>query len=325
MRALKWIDDYGDKDGDGFVEYETQSRWGLRNQGWKDSYDSLKFPDGKLPEPPIALVEVQAYVYAAKTGMSELLARRGDKKEAARLAREAHILKERFNEEFWMEEEGFYAQALDGKKRQIPSISSNAGHALYGGIADPDKAARVVERLMSADMLSGWGVRTLSEREPHFNPMSYHNGSVWPHDNGLIAEGLRRYGFDAEAAEVMRQVVEAGVRFRLLRMPELYCGFARDLRYYSVPAEYPVSCSPQAWAAGAVLHFAWTMLGLQADATRCSVRVSPYLMTGMREARLEGLRLQGASVSIHAVSVNGTGKADVQIGDKSGEIEVVMA
>ena len=300
MRALEWIDNYGDPDGDGFVEYETKSRWGLRNQGWKDSYDSLKFPDGKLPKPPIALVEVQAYIYAAKMGMAELQLSRGDALGGARLATEAQLLKERFNKEFWMPEKGFYAQALDGSKRPVPSISSNVGHALYCGIVDADKAAQVVERLMSPDMLCGWGIRTLSSNEPHFNPMSYHNGSIWPHDNGIIAGGMRRYGFGAEAAEVMWQVVEAGTRFKMLRMPELYCGFARDLRYYSVPSEYPVSCSPQAWAAGAILHFCQTILDVRPDASANRVRLDPCLPANIGEIRVDNLRIGTSALDLQS-------------------------
>jgi glycogen debranching enzyme len=321
MRALEWVDKYGDPDGDGFVEYETKSRWGLRNQGWKDSYDSLKFPDGKLPEPPIALVEVQAYVYAAKAGMGELMMRRGDTAEGARLAQEAQLLKERFNEDFWMPDEGCYAQALDGSKRQVPSVSSNAGHALYGGIADVDKAALVVERLMKPDMLSGWGIRSLSSNEQHFNPMSYHNGSIWPHDNGMIVEGMRRYGFGKEAAEVMWQVVEAGTRFKMFRMPELYCGFARDLRYYSIPAEYPVSCSPQAWAAGALLHFCQAMIGAQADAVSNSIKLDPCLPAEIGTITLDNLRIGGSTLDIQATKGEGRG---VEVKRNPGHVKLSL-
>src|SRR5207248_11103132 len=177
-------------------------------------------------------------------------------------------------------------------------ISSNPGHALYCGIADADKAARVVERLVAPDMLCGWGIRSLSSEEPHFNPMSYHNGSVWPHDNGIIAAGMRRYGFHKEAAEGMEQVTQAGLRFKLYRLPELYCGFARDLRYYSVPAEYPVSCSPQAWAAGAVLHFCQIMLGLYPDAARKTLDVRPCLLPGIGQIELDNLRIGSGSVDL---------------------------
>ncbi len=324
VRALDWIDHYGDADGDGYVEYKTKSRWGLRNQGWKDSYDSLKFQDGKLPEPPIALIEVQGYVYAAKMGMSELLTSRGDKANGSRLAKEAFLLKERFNHDFWMPTQGFYAQALDGSKRQVPSISSNAGHALFCGIADDDKAAQVVQRLMSPDMLSGWGIRTLSSAEPSFNPMSYHNGSIWPHDNGIIAAGMRRYGFDKEALEVMEQTVQAGIRFKLFRLPELYCGFARDLRYYSVPAEYPVSCSPQAWAAGSVLHFCQTMFGLEADAAANHLRIKPFYLPSVAQARLNHLKLGGNKLDLLISKAQGEAQASIEVVDNPGGVEVVI-
>jgi len=304
MKAIDWIDQYGDLDGDGFVEYQTKSSNGLRNQGWKDIYDSLQFPNGRLPEPPIALVEVQGYVYAAKMGMAALLMERGDKKAGARLAQQAHVLKERFNSEFWMPETGFYAQALDGSNQKVPSISSNVGHALYCGIIDAGKAKQVVERLMAPDMLCGWGIRTLSSYEPSFNPMSYHNGSVWPHDNAIIAAGMARYGFHKEAAEVMHQVVDAGIRFKMYRLPELYCGFARDRRYYSVPAEYPVSCSPQAWAAGSILHFCQIMLGLS-PGENGSLDVDPYLPENINSVTVSGLKLNGRVLGLSATKEAG--------------------
>ena len=322
-RALEWIDRYGDMDGDGFVEYQTKSRWGLRNQGWKDSWDSLKFPDGKLPEPPIALVEVQAYVYAAKMGMAQLLLHRGDRAGGSRLAQEAQVLKEQFNSAFWMPESGFYAQALDGSKRQVPSIASNVGHALYCGIVDPGRAAQVVSRLMAPDMLCGWGIRTLSSEEPHFNPMSYHNGSVWPHDNGIIAAGMRRYGFHREAAEVMQQVVEAGIRFKMFRLPELYCGFARDLRYYSVPAEYPVSCSPQAWAAGAIPHFCQTMLGLYPEARHNSASLRPCLLPGIERVNVTRMRLGDNTISFQVLKDCSPDRVTLQVHDNPGRVELV--
>jgi glycogen debranching enzyme len=325
MRALEWIDRYGDLDGDGYVEYETKSRWGLRNQGWKDSYDSLKFPDGKLPEPPIALVEVQGYVYAAKVGMSELLARRGDKETSARLAQEAFLLKERFNTDFWLPDKAFYAQALDGSKRPVPSVSSNPGHALYCGLSDPELAALAVQRLMAPDMLTGWGIRTLSSDEPHFNPMSYHNGSIWPHDNGIIAAGMRRYGFHKEAAQVMEQIVQAGIRFKLFRLPELYCGFARDLRYYSVPAEYPVSCSPQAWAAGSVLHMCASMLGIDADAVANRLALNPHFPSSIFAAEIGHILVGTNRVSAQISKARRGGKYTLNVLDNPGGIEVSLA
>jgi glycogen debranching enzyme len=322
MSALEWIDKFGDLDGDGFVEYECKSRWGLRNQGWKDSYDSLQYRDGKLPGPPIALVEVQGYIYAAKMGMADLLMSRGDTANGARLAREAQVLKERFNHDFWMPESGFYAQALDGSNRQVPSISSNVGHALYCGIIDDDKAASVVERLMSPDMLCGWGIRTLSESEPSFNPMSYHNGSVWPHDNGIIAAGLHRYGFHHEAMKVIQQVVDAGRRFKMFRLPELYCGFARDLRYYSIPAEYPVSCTPQAWAAGAILHFCQTMLGLHPDHARNTIEIKPHLLPNMEWMSLDRLQLGDNSLDFRVERNGSIDTTRVVVKDNPSSVQV---
>jgi glycogen debranching enzyme len=325
MRALEWVDHYGDMDGDGYVEYASKSRWGLRNQGWKDSYDSVQFPDGKLPEPPIALVEAQAYVYAAKLSMSRLLLEHGDKANGARLAREAHLLKEHFNRDFWMPSAGFYAQALDGSKRQVPSISSNPGHALYCGIVDDSKAGQVVQRFMRDDMLSGWGLRTLSSGERSFNPMSYHNGSVWPHDNGIIAAGMRRYGYNVEAAIVMEQVVQAGIRFKLFRMPELYCGFARDLRYYSVPAEYPVSCSPQAWAAGSILHFCDLMLGVEPDAAHGRIAIKPYFMPSISEMKLDPLMLGNKPVHLHVTRGDQAPDMSIVVKDNPAGVEVITS
>jgi glycogen debranching enzyme len=312
-------------DGDGYVEYASKSRWGLRNQGWKDSYDSVQFPDGKLPEPPIALVEVQAYVYAAKLGMSRLLREHGDKANGARLAREAHLLKEHFNRDFWMPSAGFYAQALDGSKRQVPSISSNPGHALYCGIVDDSKAGQVVQRFMRDDMLSGWGLRTLSSGERSFNPMSYHNGSVWPHDNGIIAAGMRRYDYNVEAAIVMEQVVQAGIRFKLFRMPELYCGFARDLRYYSVPAEYPVSCSPQAWAAGSILHFCDLMLGIEPDAAHSRIAIKPYFMPSISEMKLDPLMLGDKPVHLHVTRGAQAPDMSIVVKDNPAGVEIITS
>jgi glycogen debranching enzyme len=233
------------------------------------------------------------------------------------------VLKERFNRDFWMPKHDFYAQALDGSGRQVPSISSNPGHALFCGIVEENKAAKVVERLVAPDMLCGWGVRTLSQHEPHFNPMSYHNGSVWPHDNGIIAAGMRRYGFHKEAAEVIEQVVQAGIRFKLFRLPELYCGFARDLRYYSVPAEYPVSCSPQAWAAGAVLHFCQTLVGASADAARNRIAVQPHLLASMCDVTVERLAVSAQPVTLHIQKTDESAPASVQVEYNPSNVEVV--
>lgn len=296
--ALEWVDRYGDLDGDGFVEYKTRSPRGIRNQAWKDSDDAYAFPDGRWAEPPIAPVEVQGYVYDAKRRLAALFRRKDEPDLADRLEREAEELRRRFEERFWMPDERFYAQGLDREKVQIPAVTSNPGHCLWSGIIAPDRAELVRDRLLSPQLFSGWGVRTLSKAYPTFNPMSYHNGSVWPHDNSIIANGLRRYGFDEEALQVISAIYQAGLRFPLYRLPELFCGFDRDERYRSTPAEYPVSCSPQAWAAGSVIFFVTTMLGLRADAAHQRLYVRPVLPPWLDWVALHGLRIGRARVDL---------------------------
>src|SRR5581483_10679875 len=234
-RALTWCDGpYGDPDGDGYVEYGTRGT-SLRSQGWKDASDSLSDPDGSWSALPAALVEVQAYVYAAKTGLADLYELDGDGKRADRLRAEARELRERFERDFWMPSESCYAQALDGHKKKVAAVTSNAAHALWCGIASPERATELVRRLMEPDVYTGWGLRTLSSRYPTYNPMSYHNGSVWPHDSAIAAHGMARYGFREEANEVVSGLIEAGRRFPNARVPELFCGFQRDLRFSSRP------------------------------------------------------------------------------------------
>src|SRR5512142_3383748 len=237
-RAVTWCDGpWGDPDRDGYVEYGGRST-ALRSQGWKDSSDSLSAPDGRWADLPAALVEVQAYVYAAKTGLADLYALDGDTARADRLRGEARELSERFERDFWMPAEDCYAQALDAHKQQVAAVTSNAAHALWCGIASREHAAAMVRRLMQPDMYTGWGLRTLTSRYPTYNPMSYHNGSVWPHDSAIAAHGMARYGHREEANEVVSGLVEAGRRFPNARVPELFCGFQRDLRFSSRPADY---------------------------------------------------------------------------------------
>lgn len=289
-RAIEWIDRYGDVDGDGFVEYAPAgSLVGLRNHVWKDHFDAMQFPDGTLAEPPIAPVEVQAYVYAAKKGLGDLLRRKGDVAGADRLEREAFTLKERFNQAFWMADAQYFAQGLDRDKRPVPTITSNPGHSLWCGIVDGEKSRHVAARLMQPDMLSGWGIRTVSEHSPSYNPMSYHNGSVWPHDNSIIAAGLRRYGFHEEACAVIRQVVQASAYFKHARLPELYCGFAREPLSNRGPVEYPVSCSPQAWSAGAPFLMLQTLLGVEAREERGTMRRDSELPEWLTSVTLSNL------------------------------------
>ncbi len=311
LRALEWIDRYGDMDGDGYLEYIAQRPGGVVNQGWKDSFNAVQYDDGGLAEPPIALVEVQGYVYHAKMGMSRLLRRRGERDLADRLQRQAEVLRTSFNRDFWIDDLGFYAQALDKNKRQIRSITSNPGHALWSGICDPDKARRIASRLMEGDMFSGWGLRTLSADSPNFNPMSYHNGSVWPHDTALIALGFRRIGCEKEAVQLATSMIEAGFRFPDSRLPELFCGFARDQRFNSSPAAYIVSCSPQAWAAGCVFMLLQIILDIRPNVEENTVSVDPDLPALFKKMRLEGIRVGRRTVDLHVE--NGERGHDVDI------------
>ncbi len=265
-KALNWIDQYGDMDGDGFVEYQLKTRNGLRNQGWKDSRDSISFADGKLAPPPIALCEVQGYVYDAKRKMADLYKVLGNTAKADELTLQAERLKKQFNEAFWMPEKRFFAVALDQHKHKVDSITSNPGHCLWSGIIDEGKAPLVVKRLMEPDMFSGWGIRTLSTEMVRYNPLSYHNGSVWPHDNSLIAAGMAQYGFHNEAKRIALSLFEAASTFPRYRLPELFAGYPR--REYSFPAPYPAANSPQAWATGAIFHLLEILLGIKPEIER---------------------------------------------------------
>ncbi|MCC7372103.1 MAG: amylo-alpha-1,6-glucosidase [Chloroflexi bacterium] len=275
--ALGWIEQFGDLDGDGFVEYLCRSTRGIRNQGWKDSADSTRHRDGSQAEPPIALVEVQGYVYAALIDAGVLYRALGDDERAAHCQARADDLRARFQERWWSASDQYFAAALDSSKRPLLTVTSNVGHCLWTGLLDQGPAWAVSDRLVQDDMLCGWGVRTLSSKERSFNPMSYHNGSVWPHDNSILVAGLKRYGMDERAVRVSQEMLDAAVRFPLYRLPELYCGFARDRRYYSMPAQYPVSCSPQAWAAGSVFLIVQSLLGLRVDAAAGRVTLRPTL------------------------------------------------
>ena len=262
--AIAWINKYGDRDGDGYVEYERRNKeTGLENQCWKDSWDSIAFADGTLAPTPRATCELQGYVYDAKHRMIRL-AREiwKDHALADKLARESQELKERFNRDFWIAERGFFALALDGQKRKVDSLTSNIGHLLWSGIADDEKADLCVKHLMSDELFSGWGIRTMASSEGSYNPIGYHVGTVWPHDSSFIAWGLRRYGYRAEAARIGRAILEAADLFDG-RLPEAFGGYPRSKTKY--PVEYPTACSPQAWATGAPLLVLRTLLGLDSD------------------------------------------------------------
>ena len=266
LAALEWIDRYGDADGDGFVEYARRSEEGLVQQGWKDSHDSVFHSDGRLAEAPIALCEVQGYVYEAKLGAAELARVMGNGALATALEQQARQLAQRFQAAFWCEEIGSYAIALDGHKRQCKVASSNAGHTLWSGIASREHAQRIVDGLMGHAFFSGWGVRTIPTNAARYNPMSYHNGSIWPHDNALIAAGMARYGRTESAMQLFACMFESSLHFDAHRLPELFCGFRK--RPGAGPTLYPVACSPQAWAAAAVFGMLQACLGLEIHAQR---------------------------------------------------------
>ncbi|MCC2592933.1 amylo-alpha-1,6-glucosidase [Tessaracoccus sp. OS52] len=271
--AVAWIGKYGDFDGDGFVEYQRSSDRGLLNQGWKDSADSMVHRDGTLASPPIALAEVQGYTYAALLAAADLeQALTGDSARADELRARAATLKARFHEAFWMEDEGFYALGLDARKRPMKSITSNIGHCLWTGIVDDGVADRVVARLSAPDMFTGFGIRTLSSHSLRYNPASYHDGSVWPHDTIIGASGMAKYGHKDAAMQVVSGLLDALEAFDG-RLPELFCGFGRDDK--AVPIPYPTSCSPQAWAAAVPFEMLRIALGLEADLTRNTVHVEP--------------------------------------------------
>lgn len=288
--ALTWCDTFGDQDGDGFVEYHRATAEGLANQGWKDSQDSIFHADGALARGPIALCEVQGYVYAAKRGAARLAGLLGHATDAVRLDAEAVALKAKFEAAFWCEEIGTYALALDGAKRPCRVRSSNAGHALFTGIADASRAESVATVLMNAEGFSGWGIRTIPKGEARYNPMSYHNGSVWPHDNTLIALGFARYGLRAQATRVFEALFGAATYQDLRRLPELFCGFNRRPR--RGPTAYPVACSPQAWAAASPFALLSACLGLEISHEDNEIRfVDPKLPDFLDELVLRGLRL----------------------------------
>jgi glycogen debranching enzyme len=320
--ALDWIDKYGDLDHDGFVEYGDHAPRGIRNQGWKDSHDSLLMPDGKPAERPIALVEVQGYVYHAKAGLARILDRLGETGAAQQLAIEAGDLRRRFEQHFWQDDHQFYAQALDGAKQLVPSITSNPGHCLFSRICDSERADIVTDRLLAPDMFSGWGIRTLSASSPHYNPMSYHNGTIWPHDNSLIAAGLRRYGHTEAAQQVVTGILEAGIRMPSFRLPELFCGFGRDTRFGTGPAEYLVSCNPQAWGAGAAFHLLQTALGVFPDATADRVFLSPMPIPLARSVEVRGMRVGTGHLSFR-VTYDG-GRPEVDIVDAPDGMAVIL-
>ncbi|MEW6387416.1 MAG: amylo-alpha-1,6-glucosidase [Thermodesulfobacteriota bacterium] len=295
--ALEWMDRHGDRDGDGWVEYLRESPLGLVNQGWKDSHDAVFHGDGRLAEGAIALCEVQAYVYGAKCAGADLARQLGYHRQAEEWQRQARRLKERFNQQFWDKKLGVYILALDGVKEPCRVKASNAGHCLFAGIAKPRQARRLAHTLFQPEFFNGWGIRTVAATEARYNPMAYHNGSVWPHDNALIAYGLARYGFKEEALKILRGLFDAARTMELNRLPELFCGF--DRRPGEGPVPYPVACSPQAWCAGTVFLLLQSILGLDFDAgNRCIYFNRPVLPDFLQRLWLRNLQLGEARVDL---------------------------
>lgn len=288
--ALRWINDYGDADKDGFVEYSRRSAHGLTSQGWKDSYDSIFHADGSDAKPPVALCEVQGYVYHAKLNAALIADKLGMSEMALDLREKAKRLKAKFNSQFWCEETGTLALALDGEKRRCMVRSSNTGHCLYSGIVADERVPEVVEVLMNERSYCGWGIRTISEGEARYNPMSYHNGSVWPHDTSIAAMGLAKYGYKDQACKLLSGMLEVSHSMDLNRLPELFCGFEKNS--CEVPTLYPLSCAPQAWAAGAAFFLLQACLGMRLDAySKHIVFDSPELPLALKTVRICGLRL----------------------------------
>ncbi|HEY5712433.1 MAG TPA: amylo-alpha-1,6-glucosidase [Allosphingosinicella sp.] len=295
--ALAWVDTSGDVDGDGFVEYQRKTEIGLVNQGWKDSFDSIFHADGAAAEGPIALCEVQAYVFAAKAGAARMARALGDADLAATLEREAEAMRQRFEDRFWLDDLGCYALALDGAKQPCRVLSSNAGHALFAGISSPERAARLARLLTSDRFFSGWGVRTIAAGEARYNPMSYHNGSVWPHDNALIALGFGRYGHQAEALRIFEGLVDAAFYDEFRRLPELFCGFSRPRK--RGPTSYPVACTPQAWAAAAPFALIAAVTGLDLSHEGERVRLTnPDLPAFLDDLTLTDVRVAGSRLDL---------------------------
>jgi glycogen debranching enzyme len=297
-RALEWIRKYGDKDGDGFIEYQRLNPEGLINQGWKDSWDGINFADGRLAEPPIALCEVQALAYSAFLSRGWIAYDAGDRGMASALTIEAAKLKRQFNEQFWMPERGYFAVALDANKRQVDACASNMGQCLWHGIIDDDKVPRVVDRLMSPDMFSGWGVRTLSTEMGAYNPASYHNGSVWPHDNAIIAAGLIRYGYTEEAQRISTALFEAA-EYSEGRLPELFCGFSRD--QVPEPVPYPTACSPQAWAATTPIMLVTSLMRYDAHISRGGFWLDPALPDSYGDLHITNAPMAGSRITIDVI------------------------
>lgn len=321
LAAMRWIDHATSADSAGYLTYARYTPRGLINQGWKDSHDAISHEDGALAEAPMALAEVQAYVYAARRGLARTARQLGHLAEADTWERQAAEIHQRFNRDFWLPEEDSYALALDGDKRPCRVISSNVGHCLFAGIADADKAQRVITRLFRDDMFCGWGIRTLSAQARRYNPMSYHNGSVWPHDNALIGLGCTRYGATDRASQLLTGLFDASTKMAHRRLPELFCGFPRSLHHSPVP--YPVACKPQAWSAGSVFLLVQAALGLGIDGwTDCVTFDRMILPQGVNRLDIRKLRVRNGWIDLTIIRDH-SGTAVKMIG-KQGTAEIVV-
>ena len=319
--ALDWIERFGDSDGDGFIDYQSRSPSGARNQGWKDSGNGIVMEDGELARPPIALPEVQGDVYLAWRPVANLFQRDGDVRTAETLRQKARQLYTRFNEAFWLADIGFYAFCRQADRRFSRSVASNPAHALWSGIVDPEHAGAVVERVLRLDMFSGWGIRTLSSDDVSYNPIDYQVGSIWPHDNAIIVAGMQRYGHSSAAARVFTAMLEATMHFEDFRLPELFAGHERGPR--TKPVKYPVACNPQAWAAGAMPLMLQSMLGLQPDAfnQRLVVRHAS-LPDWLNWVVLRALRIGQAEVDLHYE--RGPGATAVTVTQQRGDVLICV-
>lgn len=318
LRCLEWIDTYGDLDGDGFQEYKTRSQNGIENQGWKDSGEGIVYGNGSQVKAPKALCELQGYVFDAWMRMAEVFEALGESDRVTELRTKAAKLQANFEEHFWCEDIGFYALALDPEKQPVRAIASNAGHCLWSGIINPERAARVVEKLFQPDMFSGWGIRTLSANNPAYNPYSYHLGSIWPHDNGIIALGLKRYGFANETARLARSIFGAASFFANYRLPEVYSGIENKPGAFPVP--YIEANVPQAWAAGSVFHLLQAILGISADAPNKHLYVNPCLPHWLPDLTLRRLQIGNACLDLRFWQENESTRWDASV--VSGEIDV---
>jgi glycogen debranching enzyme len=321
LAALQWIDESGDLDGDGFVEYPTRTAAGVVHQGWRNAQTAVVHPDGTPVEGPVALAEVQGYVHMAKRELAAVFGQLGDVERSERLQAEAAAIKRRFNEAFWLPDEQYLALALDGHKRPAPTVTSSAGHCLYSGIVADEYVPAIVRRLLSPDLFSGWGVRTMSRGCPSYNPVSLYNGGIWPFDNALLAFALKRLGYVQESLRVARSLVEVARYFPDMRLPELYCGFTRQTM--ARPVWYPMACTPTATAAGAMFQILQSMLGLWAAADENILYVqNPVLPKWLGEVTVANLNVGRSTVSLRFRREGN--QTVLAVRDKRGPVRIVV-